>query len=54
MDTKKITIDGKEVEYVTNINKNEIEDNSDLYNDSESLDDTIDLTKIIKSSDSCE
>lgn len=47
MDTKKIIIDGKEVEIYTGISEEEIEDNRDLIQNQESLEDTIELDDVV-------
>ena len=47
MDTKKIIIDGKEVEIYTGISDEEIEDNRDLISNKESLEDTIELDDVV-------
>lgn len=57
MDTKKINIDGKDIEYVTDISKEEIENNNDLFKNELNNDDTLDLSelpKIIESRDTNE
>ena len=48
MDTKKINIDGKSIEYVTDIPKEEIENNNDLFKNELNNDDTLDLSELPK------
>ena len=47
MNTKKIIVNGKEVEIYTEISQDEIEDNRDLLNNN-LLEDTIELDKTVR------
>ena len=47
MNTKKIIVNGEEIEIYTGINQDEIEDNRDLANNN-LLEDTIELDKVVK------
>lgn len=47
MESRKIVIDGEEINIITSISDDEIEDNSDLFSAND-LEDTIEIDEIIK------
>lgn len=48
MDSQKIIIDGNEVEIYTSLKDEEIENNNDLFYKKELLEDTIELSDVVK------